>query len=109
MTKYRTADVLTKCRTIESVKEELEEFEKEEIPKMMSKYQCQNCGNLSDNLKIRKENSSKQLERYQEILNEHDIIIRKIKSLEFINRLAYVECPICRSINYFEIHKNLKE
>ena len=41
-------------KTIESITKELDEFEKEDIPKIMNKFQCKHCGSISENLEIKK-------------------------------------------------------
>ncbi len=101
---------MTKYKPIEILIEELKNFEKEDIPKVMNRYQCQNCGSLSENLEIKKADSQKQIERFQEILNLDGFYVGKRSGTDSIMiRMAYVTCPICKFRKSFEIYKNIKE
>jgi len=96
-------------KTIESITKELDEFEKEDIPKIMNKFQCENCGSISENLEIKKVDFLEQIKRFKEILND-DVIgyggsMEKIsRILNFTIRKAYVTCTICRFRKFFEIN-----
>ena len=115
--------------------EQEEEFEKEEIPKMMNEYHCKYCGDKSTNLEIKKNKSIvKELKKCQEIVDKHNENIKKKSdkkwtidlcaglivvreegreswidsySIDFNGcRLAYVTCPTFRSRNFFTIYEN---
>jgi len=95
-------------KTIESITKELDEFEKEDIPKIMNKFQCKHCGSISENLEIKKVDFLEQIKKFQEILNDNAIgyggSMEKIRRISnFVIRKAYITCPTCRFRNYFEI------
>lgn len=100
--------------TIESLKKELEEFEKEDITKLMDKYNCHNCGCLSENLEIKKMDASEQIERFQKILdtktmtgNSYGLYLDwKLRISDFESRISYVKCPICKVRKSFVIDKD---